>query len=233
MSIKNEDFILLDYSGKIKETGEVFDTTIEEIARSENIYKTGALYEPQLVVLGEGWILKAFEDGLLDSEVGKEEFVEIPPEKAFGNRDPEKVNLVSLRKLASRGIQPQIGKRVEIDGKFATVRTIGSGRVQLDFNPPHAGKTLIYDYTIRKKIRSKRARISALIHRRMPLVDTKRFDFKTSKKEVNINVPIEAFYLEGLQLAKRGIVTDIQKFYPKILTVSFMETFKKPEADEG
>jgi hypothetical protein len=48
-------------------------------------------------------------------------------------------------------------------------------------------------------------------------------------------MPEEAFYLEGIQVAKRGIATDIQKFFPKITTVKFIETFKaelKKEAEK-
>jgi len=144
MPLQTGDFILIDYVGKVKETGEVFDTTIEEVAKKERLYKEGEIYEPKLVVLGEGWVLKALEDELLKLEVGKEATVEIPPEKAFGPRDPGKVKLVPLRRLTSKGITPQIGMRIEYDGKMATVRTVGAGRVQLDFNPPLAGKTLVY-----------------------------------------------------------------------------------------
>ena len=39
-------------------------------------------------------------------------------------------------------------------------------------------------------------------------------------------MPEEAFYLEGIQVAKRGIATDIQKFFPKITNIKFVETFK-------
>ena len=37
MAIKNGDFIKLEFTGKIKETGEVFDTTNEEIAKETGI----------------------------------------------------------------------------------------------------------------------------------------------------------------------------------------------------
>jgi hypothetical protein len=39
-------------------------------------------------------------------------------------------------------------------------------------------------------------------------------------------MPEEAFYLEGIQLAKRGIALDIQRFLEGITTVRFNETFK-------
>ena len=120
--------------------------------------------------------------------------------------------------------------RIEFDGKLATVRTMGAGRVQLDFNPPLAGKTLIYEVTLEKKIETKNEKISALIHRRIPSVDIKKFNLKLTEKTVAITVPEEAFYIEGLQLAKRGIATDVQKFFPNVTAVRFIESFKKKEA---
>jgi len=229
MSIEKGDFIFIDYVAKVKETGEVFDTTIEEVAKKEGLYKEGEIYESKLMVVGEGWMLKAIEESLPNFKLKKAAPIEILPEKAFGPRDPEKVRLVPLRRLTTRGITPQLGMRIEFDGKLATVRTMGSGRVQLDFNPPLAGKTLIYDVTIQKKLETKMEKITALIHRRIPAVEVEKFNLKISKKGVVINVPEEVFYVEGLQLAKRGIATDIQKFFPETTTAKFVETFKKQE----
>jgi len=227
MPLQNGDFILIDYVGKVKETGEVFDTTIEEVARKERLYKEGEIYEPKLVVLGEGWILKALEEEILKLDVGTKSTIEIPPEKAFGPRDPEKVKLVPLRRLVAKGITPQIGMRVEYEGKMATVRTVGAGRVQLDFNPPLAGKTLVYEVTVQKKLETKTEKINALIHRRIPIVEIEKFKLKIAKTSVTIEMPEDAFYIEGIQLAKRGIAMDIQKFFPEVTTVKFIETFKR------
>ena len=48
--------------------------------------------------------------------------------------------------------------------------------------------------------------------------------------QVTLNMPDESFYVEGIQLAKRGIAMDIQRFLPEIATVQFVESFTKPEA---
>jgi len=229
MPMEKGNFILINYTSKVKETGEIFDTTIEEVAKKEKLYKEGEIYEPMLVVVGEGWVLKALDEALPNFEVNKKDSVEIPPEKAFGNRDPEKVKLVPLRRLTARGITPQMGMRIEYNGKLATVRTMGAGRVQLDYNPPLAGKTLIYDVTVEKKLETNAEKIAALIHRRIPAVETEKFHFKITKTNVTVDMPEEAFYVEGIQLAKRGIATDIQKFFPEITTVKFTEAFKKRE----
>ncbi|MFQ6064179.1 MAG: FKBP-type peptidyl-prolyl cis-trans isomerase [Candidatus Bathyarchaeia archaeon] len=226
MTIKKGDFIYIDYTAKVKETGEVFDTTAEDVAKKEGLYKEGEMYEPKLVVVGEGWVLKALDEKLPDFKIGKSSSVEIPPEKAFGNRDPEKVKLYPVRRLTSKGITPKLGMRLEIDGKPATVRTMGSGRVQLDFNPPLAGKTLLYDITVKKQLKTEKEKVIALIHRRIPAVDIKKFSVRLTKRTAKIDMPEEAFYVEGLQLAKRGIATDLQKFFPDKTSVKFVETFK-------
>lgn len=226
MSLQKGDFILIDYVAKVKETGEVFDTTNEETAKKERLYKEGEIYEPKLVVIGEGWVLKALDENLTTMEVGKTTSVEIPPEKAFGPRDSEKVRRVPLRHLTAKGITPTLGMRLEYDGKMATVRALGAGRVLLDFNPPLAGKTLVYEVKVQKKLETLNEKIAALIHRRIPAVEEAKFKFTVRQKIVSIEMPEEAFYLEGIQVAKRGIAMDIQRFFPKITTVKFTETFK-------
>jgi FKBP-type peptidyl-prolyl cis-trans isomerase 2 len=227
MPFKKGDFVLVNYTAKVSETGETFDTTIEEVAKQQGIYKEGGLYEPNLVAIGEGWVLKALDEALLNLKLKKTEKIEIPPEKAFGNRDPEKVKLYPLRKLTSQDVTPQVGMRLEVDKRLATVRTIGSGRVLLDFNPPLAGKTLVYEVTVQKKIIKPEEKLKALIHRRMPQVEVKKFSLDITKNTLTVGIPEDAFYIEGLQIIKRGLFIDVQKFFPKIKTVTFAETFTK------
>lgn len=226
MALQKGNFIIVDYTAKVKETGEIFDTTVEETAKKEHLYKEGEIYEPKLIVIGEGWVLKALDESLTSMEIDKTAPVEIPPEKAFGARDPEKVRRVPLRRLTAKGITPSVGMRVEYNGKMATVRTVGGGRVLLDFNPPLAGKTLVYEVSVRKKLRTRKMKIAALIHRRIPAVEEAKFKLIIKDKAVSIEMPEEAFYLEGIQVAKRGIAMDIERFFKKITTVKFIETFK-------
>lgn len=233
MPLEKGDFVIVDYVGKVKETGEVFVTTLEEIAKKERMYKEGEIFEPKLLVVGEGWVLKALDEAFAGFDVGKPASLEIPPDKAFGPRDPEKVKLVPLRRLTNRGLTPQLGMRLEVEGKTAVVRTIGAGRVQLDYNPPLAGKTLVYEVTVHKKLETKAEKMEALIHRRVPVIDIKKFNIKIRKNDVVVDMPEDAFYLEGIQLTKRGIAADLQKFFPEVTSVKFAETFKKPEPGGG
>jgi peptidylprolyl isomerase len=226
MAFEKGEFVLLEYVARVKETNEVFDTTNQETAKKEHLHKEGEIYEPKLVVIGEKWVLEMVDENLLKMEIGKSATVEIVPDKAFGARDPEKVRRVPLKQLTAKGITPSLGMRVEFNDKMATVRAMGAGRVLLDFNPPLAGKTLVYEVTVQKKLETKEEKIAALIHRRIPVIDEDKFEFEVKTKAVNIEMPEDAFYIEGIQVAKRGIALDIQKFFPEVTTVKFSETFK-------
>jgi peptidylprolyl isomerase len=236
MTLEKGDFILINYTAKVKETNEVFDTTIEETAKQEHLHKEGELYEPKLVVIGEGWVLKALDESLTTMNVNKPQTVEIPPDKAFGPRDPEKIKRVPLKQLLSKDIHnPTIGMRINYNGKMATIRSLGAGRVLLDFNPPLAGRTLVYDVTVNKKLEANEDKVIALIHRRIPVVEPEQFKFTIQKKTLTIDMPEVAFYVEGVQIAKRGMAMDVQKFLPELTEIKFVESFRsepKPEMEE-
>jgi len=227
LTVKKGEFLLIDFIAKIKETGETFDTTIQEVANKERISREGYVYEPMLVVVGEGWVLKGLDDALVGLEVNKPSIIELSPVKAFGPRDPSKLKLIPLRRFKTEDMPPRPGLTMEIDGKLAVVRSVGAGRVQVDFNPPLAGKTLVYELTVKKILESKEDKIKALIHRRIQAVALEKFGLKLADKEGAIEIPEDAFLVEGLQYAKRGIAADIQKFFPEIESVAFTETFKR------
>jgi peptidylprolyl isomerase len=159
-------------------------------------------------------------------EICKPCTVEISPEKGFGQRDPEKIKRVPIKQLYAKEINPVVGARIEFQGKNATIRSVGAGRVLLDFNPPLAGRTLIYDVTVTKKLDTAEQKIGALIHRRVPVVEENKFKLTINGLDLTIDLPEETFYVEGIQIAKRGVAMDIQKFLPELAETKFVETFK-------
>jgi outer membrane biosynthesis protein TonB len=86
--------------------------------------------------------------------------------------------------------------------------------------------------TVNKKLETNEEKITALIHRRLPMVDSTNFKLNIEPNMLTVEMPEDAFYLEGIQLAKRVISLDIQKYISGITTVKFVETFRsepKPE----
>jgi len=231
-NVEKRDFLLLDLTGRLEDTGEVFETTDEETAKTAGFRTEERSYSPRVVVVGEGWVLKGLDSGLIGLTVGGESKIEVQPEDAFGTRDLEKIRTVPYRLLRSKGISPSLGAQIEYEGRTAVVRSIGAGRVQLDYNPAYAGRKLIYNVKILKRFETDEERIRALMMRRFVGYDAEKIGLKILKKKVNIEIPEDVLYQENLQLVKRGLAFDIMQFFDNIEEVDFSEVFKKPAPSE-
>lgn len=157
------DFITISYTGRIRDTNTVFDTTHEEVAVKEGIATQKAVYGPVTVILGEGHVISGLEKVLLTMDVGEEKQVDIPPEEAFGKRDKSLVVMVPLREFRKHKLSPRVGMRMEINDRWATVRSVSSGRVTLDFNHPLSGKVLQYSVKVLDKVEDTKKQIEAII----------------------------------------------------------------------
>jgi len=233
LATKTGDFLLLNYTLKVKESGETVDTTFDNVAKDAEIHREDAAYGPKFVILGEGWLPKGLEDSLVGLDAGKQTTIELPPEKGYGTRDPGRMRLVSLRRFREKGIDPAPGAQVEFEGRPAVVRAVGAGRVQVDYNHPLAGRTLIYDVSIERVLEDENEKILNIISRRIPEISLGRFGLNRSATDLTVEVPEEAFYLSGLQVAKKSITSDLQKYIPEIGSISFMEIFKRTDKAES
>jgi len=217
-------FILVDYTLSVKETGSVIETTVEEEARKASIYKEGEKYSPKLIYLGGKWVLESWEEELLKSEVGVERTVEIPPEKAYGFRDPNKVRTYAARRF-SRPQELSPGTLVEIDGKIGIVRNISGGRVQVDFNPPLAGKTLVYRFKIVKVLEDDSEKIRYLVNRRLPEASVEEILVELENDTATIRLPDKVLLSEGLQQIKKAVFEDIVNMIKGVKAVRFIDVF--------
>ena len=235
VQIKEGDFILVDYTVDLPAEGKVIDTTIEEIARENKIYNENEPYEPALVVVGKGFLLKEVEKQLVGVKVGEEKEIVLPPEKAFGPRDPGKIRVIPAIELSRRGVIPRVGMRVEVNGNIAIVRSVGGGRVQLDFNHPLAGKTLRYRVKIVKILASNKEKIRAIIGRRLRGIEPKDVEITERNKTVYIKLPDSILVVERLGIILRGIALDIRNLLPEeyesvVFSVKLKLKERKPEA---
>jgi peptidylprolyl isomerase len=153
--------------------------------------------------------------------------IEVPPEKGFGKRDDSKIRMIPQRKLGDKADEVGVGDEIEIDNRRAIVRYIGSGRIQVDFNHRFAGKTLLYDANVLKKLDSDGEKVNALIKRRMGVDETK-LQVNLAVPNLEIQLPEDTYLAEGLQIVKRAVANDIFKFVPTIKNIKFIESYQAP-----
>jgi len=226
-AVNKGDFLKVEMTGMSEETEEVFETTNEEEAQEAGIWEEGRTYGPRLVIVGDGFVLRGLDERLPGTPFDEEVEIEIPPEEAFGERNTADVQMIPYRVLRSKGVNPYVGAELEIDGRPAIVRSVGAGRVQVDYNHPLAGRKIVYKLKVVEHITDDKDKIRALIGRRFLGIETEEFDVKKTKKKLRIGIPDQIFFGENIQIAKRGVALDLLRYFEDIDTVEYYETIKR------
>jgi len=231
LTFQKGTLILVDYTAKVKDTNEVFETTREADAKSNSIFDANVKYQPRLIAVGESWVLKGLDDALLNTNTGQQLTVEVPPEKGFGTRDTNKVRMIPLRKLGDDAEKVSVGDTIELDDRTGIIRFIGSGRVQVDFNHRFAGRTILYDVNVIKSLDTDEDKIMGLLKRRFPL-DESKIKFEIKGAQLDVTIPEETLMMEGLQIVKRAIANEIFRFVAKLDKINFVEAYNKAKPQE-
>jgi len=237
MAIKDGDFIKLEFTGKIKETGDVFDTTNEEVAEETGILVENKEYGPIPIVVGGNHLLKAIDEAVIGMDVGQSKEIEVSPEDGFGERDPQLIQLIPMREFKKQGMKPYVGMELTSEGQKGRVLTINGGRVKVDFNNDLAGKTLEYNFVIADIIEDDEEKIKSMIqlHYSYPNMDLDKTEIKIDGDKVSIKLDeITRFdqksYMD-VTFARFRIAKDIwdNMDFEK---VEFLDEFEK-KIDEG
>src|SRR5579863_2337435 len=162
MAFEKGSLIFTNYTAKVKDTGEVVEPTNEEEAKKLNVYDESRRYGPRLVAVGEGWLISGLDAEVAKMQPGEKKVIELSADKAFGMRDPTQIRMIPLRKFGEREHEIEVGDSVDVDNRVGTVRFIGSGRAQVDFNHRLAGKSIVYDFEVLNKVDSDEEKVKAL-----------------------------------------------------------------------
>ncbi len=163
MAIENGDFVRLNFTGKIKETDEIFDTTFEDVANEAGILVENKTYGPIPIIVGGNHLLKAIEDAIVGAEVGDEVHVSVTPENGFGQRDTSLIQLIPMKEFKKQGINPVRGMQISSEAGNGKILSVNGGRVKVDFNHELAGKNLEYDVTVVENIESDEDKVKSMI----------------------------------------------------------------------
>lgn len=210
--MKKGDFVRIEFVGRIKNTGEIFDLTDEDLAKKEGIYNQESSYGPSLVIIGSGNVIEGVEEKLKKMKVGEKKEFDVPNEKAFGKRNPKLVKIISITKFIQNKINPVPGTYVNIDGANCKIQSVSGGRVRVDFNNPLAGKDLHYELKIIEKIDGGKNKLESLLKNYKIEAETK---VTATKAEIKLKQPNPRI--------QSMIEKMVKEWIPEIKTISFVE----------
>tara|TARA_Y100000389_G_C17428178_1_gene500873 strand:+ start:543 stop:959 length:417 start_codon:yes stop_codon:yes gene_type:complete len=134
MKIENGKKVKVHYTGK-NVTGEVFDTSEGR--------------EPLSFTVGEGMMIKGFENGLMGMETGEKKTIELEPGEAYGETREDLFTEVDKKQLPEGTTEGQTLQAMTEQGPInVTVKEFKEDVAVLDMNHPLAGKKLVFDLEV-------------------------------------------------------------------------------------
>ncbi len=222
MTVKEGDFVLLDYTGTVNSM--VFDTTMEAVAKENNMFMPERQYRPLVIAAGKGDVIKGMDKELIGMKKGDEKKLNINPEDGYGSRNPELIKIIPLKVFNDNKMNPFPGMPVQLDGMTARVQSVSGGRVRVDFNHELAGKTLDFNIKIIDVLTKDEDKIQALANQFFQKDDL-TLEFKDDK--VIATPKQEILSSKAYAQSKAYFITQVtDKFAGK--SVEFVEEYKKP-----
>lgn len=133
-TVQKGNTVSVHYKGTLN-TGEVFDSSE---GRAPLEFK-----------VGEGQVIKGFDDAVLDMKVGDKKQVNIPVENAYGDRNQDMLIQVPRTEFP-QDMEPEIGMELQMSDDQGhvfpvVIAEVAEDHIVLDANHPLAGKDLIFD----------------------------------------------------------------------------------------
>lgn len=128
------DTVKVHYTGTLK-TGEKFDSSEGR--------------DPLQFKIGEGQLLKKFEESVVGLEVGEKADVEMSPAEGYGEKQLELIGDIPLERLPE-GLTPEVGMKLQSQAPngqpiIITVTAVAEDKITVDANHELAGKDLKFE----------------------------------------------------------------------------------------
>ena len=131
---KKNDKVKVHYTGTLTD-GSVFDSSREA--------------EPLEFTIGEGQLIKGFDEAIPGMTIGDVKTVNIPAEEAYGTPNDEMVFQVERTQFAE-DMTPEVGQQFQIDTPdgqemVVTITAIDGDQITIDANHHLAGQDLTFE----------------------------------------------------------------------------------------
>ena len=131
---KKENKVTVHYTGTLAD-GSEFDSTREA--------------EALAFTIGDGQLIKGFDDAVTGMAIGETKTVTIPAEEAYGISNEEMVFDIERSQFAE-DLTPELGQKFQLDTPdgqqiVVTITAIDGDQITLDANHPLAGQDLTFE----------------------------------------------------------------------------------------
>ncbi|MFW9874742.1 MAG: peptidylprolyl isomerase, partial [Candidatus Thorarchaeota archaeon] len=192
---------------------------------------------PEFVIVGKpGFLNEGLTETIKKMSFFEKKSIRIPPTKAYGKRDPQKIERIGIAKFRrlNEGKNPEIGKEFvkQSQGQVqrGTVTNVMQGRVIVDYNHPLAGQSIDYNLEIIDKVEDFNEKIEYfMINKGIPAENVSEFQVSYIPKNKTLEITIPKMFLfQNLTYVKFGLAMDLQTHMAdEIDAIKFIEVYEK------
>lgn len=242
--VEEGDFTLLKITAKTQK-GKVFQVSSVEDAKKAGMYdekkEQQGFYTPEFVIVGKpGFLNEGLTETIKEMNYFEKKSVRIPPTKAFGKRDPQKIERIGIAKFRklNNGKNPELGQEFvkqsqQGQSQRGTVIRVTQGKVVIDYNHPLAGQSIDYNLEIIDKIEDFNEKIEYFMTSKgisqQSVADFKA-NYNKDDNSIEFTIP-KMFMFQNLTYFKFGLAMDLQT-HMEIGDVKFVELFEKMPVPE-
>ena len=225
----SEKIVKINYSAYFADTDKLFDTTVADVAKENDVFDEKNVYEPLPYIVGSQKLYKPIDEAITGAKIGEEFTVTVPVEEAAGVRDPKLIELYPIKDFYKQEINPYPGMPVRLGNRTGTVHSVGAGRVRVDFNSPLAGHDLLYKVTVTEEIVDDTEKAKAIVS--FAYGKTEGFQFSFPGDKVVVTLPEDVKFDEKWNVARFSIVFELRKVFG-VNTVEYVEVWSVPATKE-
>ncbi len=238
---RSGDLVRIDYELWSESGGktELLDTTREEVAQKANIpAPEGFHFGPRPHEIGGDRFPTGIENALIGLKVGAEVTREFAPAEAFGERDPNLIELFSMHEIERlpemrrEDAHLDVGTLLTIEGRRGRVVTLTAARVRVDFNPPFAGRKVRGTFKILERIDDPVEQARAIVD--LQYGRAAEFTIEHEDHAITLRLPERTKFDIGWMAAKPRVIDRIRThLHPSMIRVVEEYVTPTPEKKEA
>ena len=152
MGVTDGDSVTISYVGRLDD-GTIFDTSDEELASEAGLDEEypERTFKPLDVKVGSERVIPGIVEALHGMEVGDATTITLPPEKAYGEHNADRVASYGRDEFDEMIGDRELTEGFEVetkDGLPGVVVDFDDEEVTVDFNHELAGETLTFDIEV-------------------------------------------------------------------------------------
>jgi len=215
---KAGDLVRLDYDlwAEVADRKELVDTTHEEVAQAADVKApAGRPWGARPHEIGGDDFPAGIEKALVGLRIGEEVEREFAPGEAFGERDPNLIELFTMHEIErlpemrKEDAHLDLGTVLTINGRRGRVVTLTAARVRVDFNPPFSGRKVRGKFRIAERIDAPAEQARAIVELQYGFGT--EFHVEHHEKTFTIKVPDRTKFDPYWFAAKARIVEKLRK----------------------